>query len=130
MLNRPSASDLIAIAIESLQERLLPHLKGEDKLIGLLIARALTIAQADASDGHARQHSLQDIAKLLATAPAADLATAKRQLAQAIRARRFQAGTAEAVRLRDHLLSDTAARLRLVNLKYMASRQRRAESSV
>lgn len=130
MLTRPGAADLIAIAIETLQERLLPHLKGEDKLTGLLIARALTIAQVDASDDHARQHSLQEIAKLLATPPAPDLATAKRQLAQAIRAGQFRAETAEAVRLRDHLVADTAARLRLVNLKYMASRQRRAESSV
>ncbi|HEX9449731.1 MAG TPA: hypothetical protein VF920_17215 [Dongiaceae bacterium] len=130
MLNRPGAADLIAIALENLQERLLPHLSGADKLTGLLIARALTIAQADASDDHARQRSLAEIARLLDTAVAADLPTAKRQLAAAIRARRFPDGTSEAVRLRDHLLSDTAARLRLVNLKYMASRQRRAESSV
>ena len=54
----------------------------------------------------------------------------QQQLAAAIRARRFASGTPEAVRLRDQLLSDTAARLRLVNLKYMAARQRRAESSV
>jgi hypothetical protein len=130
MLNRPNATDLLSIAIESFQERLLPHLKGDDKLTGLLIARALTIAQADAADDHARQRSLQEIARLLDAEPAADLPTAKRQLAAAIRAQHFAAGTTEAVRLRDHLVNDTAARLRLVNLKYMASRQRRAESSV
>ncbi|HVJ34078.1 MAG TPA: DUF6285 domain-containing protein [Terriglobia bacterium] len=130
MLDRPGATDLLALAIETLQERLLPHLKGEDKLTGLLIARALTVAQADGSDDHARQHSIADIARLLGTPPAADLPAAKKQLAAAIRAHRFVPGTPEAVRLRDHLLSDTAARLRLVNLKYMAARQRRAESSV
>jgi hypothetical protein len=130
MLNRPGAQELLALAIETLQDRLLPHLKGEDKLAGLLIARALTIAQADGSDDHARQRSIADIARLLETAPATDLSAAKKQLAAAIRARRFHAGTPDAVRLRDQLLSDTAARLRLVNLKYMATRQRRAESSV
>jgi len=130
MLNRPGAQDLLALAIETLQEKLLPHLKGEDKLTGLLVARALTIAQADAGDDHARQKSIADIARLLDAAPAADLSAAKKQLAAAIRARRFASGTPEAVRLRDQLLSDTAARLRLVNLKYMAARQRRAESSV
>jgi len=130
MLNRPGAQDLLALAIETLQERLLPHLKGEDKLTGLLIARALTIAQADGSDDHARQRSIADIARLLGVEPAADLSAAKKQLAIAIRARRFPSGAPEAVRLRDQLLSDTAARLRLVNLKYMAARQRRAESSV
>lgn len=130
MLNRPGAQDLLALAIEALQERLLPHLKGEDKLTGLLIARALTVAQADASDDHARQKSIADIGRLLDAAPATDLSAAKKQLAAAIRARRFAAGTPEAVRLRDQLLSDTAARLRLVNLKYMAARQRRSESSV
>ena len=130
MLDRPDDATLLALAIETLQERLLPHLKGEDKLTGLLIARALTIAQADGSDDHARQQSLAEIARLLDTAPAKTLSEAKRHLADAIRSRRFGAGTPEAVRLRDHLLHDTAARLRLVNLKYMAARQRRAESSV
>lgn len=130
MLSRPDAADLLALAVETLQERLLPHLKGDDKLTGLLIARALTIVQADGADDHARQHSIADIARLLGTPPATDLPTAKKQLAAAIRDRRFASGTPEAVRLRDHLLADTAARLRLVNLKYMAARQRRAESSV
>jgi len=130
MLDRPDDATLLALAIETLQERLLPHLKGEDKLTGLLVARALTIAQADGSDDHARQQSLAEIARLLDTAPAKTLSEAKRHLADAIRSRRFDTGTPEAVRLRDHLLHDTAARLRLVNLKYMATRQRRAESSV
>ncbi|HVI88597.1 MAG TPA: hypothetical protein VM659_09850 [Dongiaceae bacterium] len=130
MLDRPDDATLLALAIETLQERLLPHLKGEDKLTGLLVARALTIAQTDGSDDHARQQSLAEIARLLDTAPAKTLSEAKRHLADAIRSRRFGTGTPQAVRLRDHLLHDTAARLRLVNLKYMATRQRRAESSV
>ena len=130
MLNRPTAADLLALSIEALQERLLPHLKGDDKLTALLIARALTIARDDGSDDHARQHSIADIARLLETEPAVDLSAANKQLAAAIRARKFSPGTPEAVRLRDHLLRDTAARLRLVNLKYMAARLRRAESSV
>jgi hypothetical protein len=130
MLNRPGAQDLLAMAVETLQENLLPHLQAEDKLTALLIARALTIAQVDASDDHARQKSITDIARLLGNEPAADLSVAKKQLAAGIRARRFPAGTPEAVRLRDQLLSDTAARLRLVNLKYMTARRRRAESSV
>lgn len=130
MINRPNATDLLTLAIETLQERLLPHLKGEDKLTALLVGRALAIAQADQRDHHACEQSIISIARLLGSRPAADLVTAKKQLAAAIRDRRFENGTPDAVRLRDHLLSDTAARLRLVNLKYMAARQRRAESSV
>jgi tellurite resistance protein len=130
MLDRPDDVTLLALAIETLQERLLPHLKGEDKLTGLLIARALTIAQADGNDDHARLQSIAEIARLLGTGPEQTLSGAKRLLAKAIRDRRFGSDTPEAIRLRDHLLHDTAARLRLVNLKYMAARQRRAESSV
>jgi hypothetical protein len=73
---------------------------------------------------------MAEIAALLGEPVSADPSAARRQLAQAIRARKIAPDTPEAVRLRDHLLAATAARLRLVNLKYMAARQRRAESSI
>lgn len=131
MLTRPDADDLLSIALETLQEDLLPRLSGDAKLTGLLIARALTIAQAARADhGDQTRRELAEIASLLETPVGDDLNAARRQLAEAIRSRRFTPGTPAAVRLRDHLLSQTAAKLRLVNLKYMAARQRRAESSI
>ena len=136
MLTRPDADALLSIALETLQEDLLPRLGGDDKLTGLMIARALGIVQAASHDhGEQAKREAAEIAALLGEAPsddptAADSSAARRQLAQAIRARKFAPGTPDAVRLRDHLLSMTAARLRLVNLKYMAARQRRAESSI
>ncbi len=131
MLSRPDADDLLSIALETLQEQLLPRLSGEDKLTGLLIARALTIAEAARADqGGQVQRELTEIASLLDAPVGDDVIAARCELVQAIRARRFSPGTPAAVRLRDHLLSQTAAKLRLVNLKYMAARQRRAESSI
>lgn len=131
MLSRPDADDLLSIALETLQEQLLPRLSGEDKLTGLLIARALTIAEAARADqGDQARRELTEIASLLDAPVGDDVIAARRELVEAIRARRFAPGTPAAVRLRDHLLSQTAAKLRLVNLKYMAARQRRAESSI
>lgn len=131
MLTRPDADALLSIALDTLQEELLPRLSGDDKLTGLMIARALSIVQA-ASHEHGEQakREVAEIAALLGEPPSEDPTAARRQLARAIRARQFAPGTPDAVRLRDHLLSMTAARLRLVNLKYMAARQRRAESSI
>ena len=131
MLTRPDADALLSIALDTLQEDLLPRLSGDDKLTGLMIARALNIVQASSHDhGEQSKRETAEIAALLGETSSDDPAAARRQLAQAIRARKFAPGTPDAVRLRDHLLSMTAARLRLVNLKYMAARQRRAESSV
>lgn len=131
MLTRPNAEDLLSIVLDTLQEDLLPRLAGEDKLTGLMIARALNIVQAASHDhGDQAKRETAEIAALLGEAPSDDPMAARRQLAQAIRARKFAPDTPDAVRLRDHLLSMTAARLRLVNLKYMAARQRRAESSI
>jgi len=131
MLTRPDADALLSIALETLQENLLPKLAGDEKLTGLLIARALSIAVAAKADhGEQAQRELAEIAGLLGESVGDDPAAARRRLAEAIRARRFTPGTPMAVRLRDHLLSQTAAKLRLVNLKYMAARQRRAESSI
>ncbi|MDY0885671.1 DUF6285 domain-containing protein [Dongia soli] len=131
MLTRPDTDALLSIALETLQEELLPRLTGDDKLTGLMIARALAIVQAASHDhGEQSKRETAEIAALLDEPPCDDPVTARRQLAQAIRARKFAPGTPDAVRLRDHLLGVTAARLRLVNLKYMAARQRRAESSI
>jgi Domain of unknown function (DUF6285) len=135
MTNRPllpsSPAELIERAIETLRARLLPHTaETPDHAAALAALRALAIAQAElAGDPAIAGRELAEIEALLGRSFGGDAATARRALAQAIRARTLPSDGPAEVRLRDHLLKATANRLRLTNPKYMTRRKRRAESS-
>ena len=132
MLSRPAPQDLIEIALATLQEELLPKLEGEAKLTGLMVARAIGIAQQQLTHGDAAAEELKRIQSLYPEDLGANLAAAQRRLAADIRARKFKRGTPEDTRLIDALTATVATEMRIVNVKYMAQRQRGkgAESAV
>lgn len=132
MLSRPNPEDLIAIALAHLQEDVLPGLEGEARLSGLMIARAIGIAQQQLGHGEAAAEELKRIQALYAENLGSDLAAAQRRLAADIRAGKFKPGSPEENRLIDALTATVAAEMRIVNVKYMAQRQRGkgAESAV
>lgn len=124
-------AQLLERCMETLRARLLPHVASTpDHEAALIALRALAIAQADlASDPATLARETAEIEALLGANLGGDATSARRALAQAIRARRLPNDGPAEVRLRDHLLKATANRLRLINPKYMTRRQRRAESS-
>ena len=132
MLSRPAPQDLIDIALATLQEEVLPRLEGEARLSGLMIARAIGIAQQQLLHGEAAREELARIQSLYSEDLGADLAAAQRRLAADIRGRKFRRGSPEENRLVDALTATVAAEMRIVNVKYMAQRQRGrgAESAV
>ena len=132
MLSRPGPQDLIAIALAHLQEDVLPKLEGESRLSGLMIARAIGIAQQQLAHAEAAAEELHRIQSLYMEDLGFDLVSAQRRLAADIRARKFKPGSPEENRLIDALTATVAAEMRVVNVKYMAQRQRGkgAESAV
>lgn len=121
---------LIERALEVLRAKLPEVLAEGDHVAAQAAFRALAIAKAELeSDPATIARELAEIQGLLGRDFAGDLDAAQRALAAEVRARRFPADPAANVRLRDHLLSAAAHRLRIVNPKYMTRRQRRAESS-
>jgi len=133
MLPRPGAADLLKMAQQALQDHVFGKLEGEAKFAALMAVRAVAIAEAELRDGAtADRAELRAIQGLYAEPIGDDLVAARKRLAADIRARRFASGTPRDVRLLDALTAATAIRLRAVNIKYMAQRQRGkgAESAV
>jgi len=133
MLQRPGAADLLKMAQQALQDHVFGKLEGEAKFAALMAVRAVAIAEAELRDGAAADRAeLRAIQGLYDEPIGDDLVAARKRLAADIRARRFASGTPRDVRLLDALTAATAIRLRAVNIKYMAQRQRGkgAESAV
>jgi len=129
LLNAAPA-ELIERALEVLRAKLPDALPEGDLAAAQAAFRALAIAKAELeSDPAIVARELAEIEGLLGRDFAGDLNAAQRALAAEIRAKRIPADPAASVRLRDHLLSAAAHRLRIANPKYMTRRQRRAESS-
>lgn len=133
MKQRPGPDALVEAALATLQEELLPGLKGRQKYLGAMIARALQVARATQAAAHELEaEERASLSRLYERRIEGDLGEARRQLAADIRARRFQPGSPAETRLLDHLVETTAHDLRIANIKYLAQRQRRhgAESAV
>lgn len=133
MKQRPGTEALLDAALATLQEELLPTLKGRQKFHAAMIARAIAVARQEMLGAvEAADQELASLARLYGHPIDNDLAHARRQLAADIRARKFAPGTPAETRLIDHLTETTAAELRIANIKYLAGRQRRhgAESAV
>jgi hypothetical protein len=133
MKQRPGTDALLEAALATLQEELLPSLKGRQKYLGAMIARAVQVARA--SFATATELEVQErasLSRLYGREIEGDLPAARRRLAADIRARRFPPGTTAETRLVDHLVETTAHDLRIANIKYLAQRQRRhgAESAI
>src|SRR5882724_2850091 len=125
MLQRPGAADLLKMAQQALQDHVFGKLEGEARFAALMAVRAVAIAEAELRDGAAADRAeLRAIQGLYDEPIGDDLVAARKRLAADIRARRFASGTPRDVRLLDALTAATAIRLRAVNIKYMAQRQR------
>jgi hypothetical protein len=133
MLPRPGAADLLKTAEQTLQDHVLGKLDGEAKYAALMALRAIAIAETELREGPgADRAELKAIQGLYDEPIGDDLGAARKRLAADIRARRIAPGTPREVRLIDALTGATATRLRAVNIKYMAQRQRGrvAESAI
>ena len=133
MLPRPGAADLLKTAEQALQDHVVGKLEGEAKYAALMALRAISIAETELREGPgADRAELKSIQGLYDEPIGDDLAAARKRLAADIRARRIAPGTPREVRLIDALTGATATRLRAVNIKYMAQRQRGrvAESAI
>jgi hypothetical protein len=133
MKQRPGADALLEAALTTLQEELLPALKGREKYLAAMVARAISVArQETAGAAEALAQERASLTRLYDRPVEGDLAAARRQLAADIRARKFVPGSPAETRLIDHMVDVTAQDLRIANIKYLAARQRRhgAESAV
>ncbi len=125
MRDRPTAAELIAIARATLATDLLPLLPAEPRVLGLMVARALDIAEREISAGDAPLRS--ELARLgalygesvLIVADSEmlgrELSRLNRRLAGDLRAGRFKGDR----RVWSHLLEETRARLAESNPKIL-----------
>ncbi len=124
MNDNPDAGELLAIARETLLEKLLPHLPDELRYDALMIANAMAIAVREQAAGDApAQAELARVQTLLATCgdpPAgASLTDCNDRLATHIRSGRFD--NKERAALLDHLEKSTADKLAVANPKALTA---------
>ena len=124
MRDRPSAADLLAIAREVLQQKLLPHVPVALRFDALMIANAMANAEREAAAGDAplcaewERLAAHYGESLGAAALPAALARLNRRLGADIRAGRLD-GHKEIAR---HLLATAVDAVRESNPKYLKSR--------
>ncbi|HLI11397.1 MAG TPA: DUF6285 domain-containing protein [Alphaproteobacteria bacterium] len=128
MRDRPTAADLLDIAREVLQQKILPALPAALRYDGLMIVNALANAQREIERGAAPLGAeLARLAKLLGEALSApeadrlteDLTRLNRRFAAEIRAGRFDGDAAAA----EHLLTTALDAVRESNPKYLSDRE-------
>lgn len=133
MRDRPFGADLIAAARQTLLDDVLPHLPGEKRLAGLMIANALGIAAREAKAG---ERPLREAVSALAAlygaqgSPRGEDAEAHfRDLAMQV-VRDLRAGgmaPERAARLHAILVAFARARVAEANPKYLADADARAQ---
>jgi hypothetical protein len=125
------AEALIDENLERLRDSLSRDALDGNSLAGARIAlRALSCAFAlSAHEPKIRAREAADISALGVFATDSRPQDPSGALARLIRSDQLSLDSAAALRLHDALLRATAARLRLVNPRYITARQRRAESS-
>lgn len=125
MRNRPTASELLKVARETLLNELLPRLSSEQKYPALMVANTMAIAAREIESGNAdlseelKMFALlygEDVVASATSDIDAQVAKLNARLAQDIRTGRFD-GKSE--RLRALLLDRVRARLRISNPKYL-----------
>jgi hypothetical protein len=119
MTIRPDASELLAIARQTLLDELLPQLPANLRYQALMIANAMAIAGRECVQGEPAQAAeLQQMAELLkkASTPSTDV---RQALCRAIRQGDFDTPGDEQERLLSALSAITRARLSISNPKVL-----------
>lgn len=113
----PDASELLAIARQTLLDELLPQLPGNLRYQALMVANAMAIAGRECAQGEQAQAAeTQQLAVLLENIPASS-ADIPHALCRAIRQGRFDTPGGEQERLLSALSAITRARLSISNPK-------------
>jgi hypothetical protein len=119
MTIRPDASELLAIARQTLLDELLPQLPANLRYQALMVANAMAIAGRECVNGEQAQAAEVDrMAELLDEAPATS-ADVRRALCRAIRQGDFDTPGDEQERLLSALSAITRARLSISNPKVL-----------
>ncbi|MCY1402854.1 hypothetical protein D3C76_159070 [compost metagenome] len=117
---RPDASELLAIARQTLLSDLLAQLPDSARYQALMVANAMAIAGREYRDGAAADLSETQLLEPLLGATGQPLTAARQALCQAIRQGRFDASGREQDGLFSVLSAITQARLSISNPKALA----------
>ena len=117
---RPDASELLAIARQTLLSELLPQLPGSLRYQALMVANAMAIAGREYRDGEAADTAEAQLLAALSDADGASLADARQALCRAIRQGRFDEPGKDQDQLFAALSAITLARLSISNPKGLA----------
>jgi|LNAP01.1.fsa_nt_gb hypothetical protein len=117
---RPDASELLAIARQTLLDELLPQLPGSLRYQALMVANAMSIAGREYRDGEAADAAEAQLLATLPDAGTASLGDARQILCRAIRQGRFDAPGSDQDQLFAALSAITRARLSISNPKGLA----------
>lgn len=116
---RPDASELLAIARQTLLAELLPQLPDHLRYQALMVANAMAIAGRECRDGEAADASEALGLEALLESPAESLGDARQALCRAIRQGRFDAPGQDQEQLFAVLSAITRARLSISNPKVL-----------
>lgn len=119
MNHRPDAPALLAVARDTLKERVLPALPDDCRYDALMVINALGIAQRECSADPTETNALRRRIDALLERDSDTLADAETALTQAIRAGRFDAPGPDRDALLDALHDLTRARLAVDNPKLL-----------
>ncbi len=114
MRDEPGGRALLETAREALVAEVLPHLSGDARYAGAMVANALRMALAEGGDEEAEREVLRG---LLGSEKASSLGELNASLSAAIRVGTFDPGTDSYEAMRAALMSMTVERLALANPK-------------
>jgi hypothetical protein len=117
---RPDASELLAIARQTLLDQLLAQLPGDLRYQALMVANAMAIAGRESREGEAADACEAHMLDALCGEGTTSVEQARQSLCQAIRQGRFDASCSEQDQLFKALSAITRARLSISNPKVLA----------
>lgn len=117
---RPDASELLAIARQTLLSELLPQLPASLRYQALMVANAMAIAGRESRDGEGADAVEAQLLEALLDDSEASLIDARQALCRAIRQGRFDGSGSDQDRLFSALSAITRARLSISNPKVLA----------
>jgi len=117
---RPDATELLAIARQTLLDELLPQLPSNLRYQALMVANAMAIARRECSDGEAADAAETLLLAALPDVGGASLDEARQALCQAIRQGRFDAPGSDPAQLPPAPPGNPRARLSISNPKGLA----------
>lgn len=117
---RPDATELLAIARQTLLDELLPQLPGSLRYQALMVANAMAIAGRECREGEATDAAEAQLLAALPHAGGASLDETRQALCKSIRQGRFDEPGSDQEQLLATLSAITRARLSISNPKGLA----------